>query len=268
MEYKYLSIHKSNHVAVCTISNPPNHTISDGGVVELLDIVEKTEADKDTRVLVLTGGHKDIFIAHYEVAELAQISKEQRGKEKEQKLRKLHNMNRLCLNLENSRLITIAALNGAAAGGGWELALACDFRLAKNGKHMYGLPETNVGVIPGAGGTQRMPRLIGTAMSLDLILHGRVFSPEKALEMGLVHRVYDPEYFADEWQKFAQDLAKRSPLALIAAKKAIQQGIQKSNMEESLLHEQDCFDTVISSEDAAGALKAFLKSKKYEWKGR
>ena len=129
----------------------------------------------------------------------------------------LHDFHRLALALEALPLPTVAAINGSAAGGGFELALACDFRLACAGEHRLGLPETSVGIIPGAGGTQRMARLLGTAAALDLVLHAALLTPEEALARGLVHRVFEADRFAEETVAFARDLASRAPLALRAA---------------------------------------------------
>lgn len=270
MKYNYLKVRISDHIATCIISNPPRYTITESGVKELIEFVNSLEQDSSVRILTLTGESDTIFIAHYELNELAETSEKQQHKKAvtDETPRELSPMNRLCLNLENSRLITIAALNGQAHGGGWEISLACDFRLAKKGSYKLGLPETNVGIIPGAGGTQRMARLLGTAKALDIILHGRLMTPEQAFSMGLIHRLYDEASFTDEVAGFAQRLAERSPIALSAAKRAIQQGIHATDMEEALLIEQECFNRAMQSEDAAGAMRAWLKGEKYHWEGR
>jgi enoyl-CoA hydratase len=164
--------------------------------------------------------------------------------------------------------VTIAALNGNAAGGGCELSLACDFRLMADGPYRYGLPETGVGIIPGAGGTQRMARLLGTARALDLVLHGTLLTPAQALEVGLVHRVYPPSEFRAEVARFAENLAARAPIALAAAKRAIRAGAEQPRLEDGLAIEQEEFGRTMRSKDAAGAMRAWLEGKTYTWQGK
>jgi enoyl-CoA hydratase len=157
-------------------------------VAELQRFVEDCTADGDVRVVVFIGGGEGVFIRHYEVGELSASADQQTGHAPKETTQ-LHAMHRLILSLQNSAFITIAAINGNAAGGGFEFALGCDFRLAMDDdSYRLGLPETGVGIIPGAGGTQRYARLLGTAKAIDLILHGQLLAPKDALAAGLVHR--------------------------------------------------------------------------------
>ena len=270
MDYKYFEVSIENNIAFCTFTNPPRHTITADGVFEFQRLLTDLEAMDGLMVVMLTGGNEDIFIAHYEVGELASISETRQEKKttSTEKPAQLYPFHRLNLALEQSRLITIAAMNGQAHGGGLEIALSCDFRLAKKGRHSYGLPETNVGIIPGAGGTQRLSRLLGMAKAMDLILHGRVFSADEAYNFGIMHRLYDKESFAEEAKAFARKIASRSPIALSQAKKAIRQGMQETDWEKALLIEQGCLDTALKSEDAGAAMSAWLRGEKYTWKGR
>ena len=268
MSDQRVELGREGGVATISLSNAPTHTLTAGGVMQLHGILDELEADRELRVLVLTGGGEGVFIAHYEVGELAQSSEAQQGAAAPVTAEppRLHAMHRLCLRLERLRAPTIAALNGSAAGGGFELALSCDFRLAKQGPYAFGLPETTVGIIPGAGGTQRMTRLLGTAKALDLILHGRVVPPDEALALGLVHRVFSADAFEDEVGHFAEDLAARAPIALGAAKRAIHEGALLG-MEDALALEQEEFDRTMRSKDAAGAMRSWLKGESWEWKG-
>jgi enoyl-CoA hydratase len=269
---RHLSLTRTGHVATCVISNPPTHTLTAAGVAELDQLLGELEGDRSLRALVLTGGGEGVFVRHYEVGELADAAERQGGavaaapSEQVAGAPRLHAMHRMLLRLERLPAVTIAALNGSAGGGGCELALCCDFRLMAEGAYHFGLPETWVGIIPGAGGTQRMTRLLGTARALDLILHGTLPSPQQALALGLVHRVFAPDAFSAEVQRFAQNLAGRAPLALAAAKQAIREGASLPLM-EGLELEQACFDRVMRSKDAAGAMRAMLEGKRYEWKG-
>jgi enoyl-CoA hydratase len=274
--YQFLDIEKKGPIWTCTISNPPRHTLTAGGVGELYALVDELEASEEARVLVFTGGGDGIFIAHYEVGELAAGAEQnlaERGTASEPERDalngaavELHPYHRLILRLESLPVITIAALNGHAAGGGFELALGCDFRLLADGEYRVGLPETSVGIIPGAGGTQRMARLLGTARALDLILHARLLNPAEALELGLVHRLLPTEGFRDQVDEFARDLAGRAPIALAAAKRAIRMGSQL-DLEGGLAVEQRCFERTMRSRDAAGAMRAMLEGREYTWQG-
>lgn len=267
MTFRHLTVQTRDRVATCVHTNAPHHTLTEDGVAELHAWLDDVEAD-DLGALVIKGGGEDVFIAHYEVTELADTAERPAGASPAASSPpRLHALNRLCLRLEALPIPTIAAVNGTAGGGGCELALACDFRLLSDGPYRFGLPETNVGIIPGAGGTQRMTRLLGEARALDLILHGRQVSPREAHQLGLAHRLFAPDVFADEVEAFAARLAARSPIALAEAKKAVR-GAWDRTLEEGLYFEQECFDRAIHTEDAAGAMRAWLSGKRWTWKGR
>ena len=252
-------------VVTLTHANPPRHTLTAAGVRELQQRLDALEGEASLRVLVLTGGGEGVFIAHYEVGELAAAA-EGSSRAEARAPRRLHPFHELCLRLERLPAITVAALNGNAAGGGLELALACDFRLLADGPFRVGLPETSVGIIPGAGGTQRMTRLLGSARALDLILHATLLAPAEALALGLVHRVVPAASFAAEVRAFAADLAGRAPIALAAAKRAIRAGADLP-LADGLALEQEEFERTMRSQDAAGAMRAFLRGERFTWKG-
>lgn len=269
MTYQHLTIKKDGHVTTCVMSNPPAHTLNAAETRELHMFLNEVEADPNVRVLVLTGAADGVFIAHYDVAELADTAETHHGLPDHLTRGggELHAVHRLCLRLEYMPAITIAALNGSAAGGGCELSLSCDFRLMADGPYTYGLPETNAGIIPGAGGTQRLAHMLGTAKALDLILHGTMMSPQEAFDLGLIHRLFPPDAFADKVAEFAHNLAERSPIALSAAKQAINRGAHLP-LEEGLSFEQRAFNRTMQSQDAVGAMRAWLKGDEYKWRGR
>jgi enoyl-CoA hydratase len=270
MSFRHLEVARDGGVVTVAISNPPRHTLTAKGVEELGALVASLEADPSARVLVLTGGGEGVFIAHYEVGELASAAERQSAGpgEPSERTQRLHPFHQICLRLERLPAVTIAALNGSAAGGGCELSLACDFRLMADGPYRYGLPETGVGIIPGAGGTQRMARLLGTARALDLVLHGTLVTPAQALALGLVHRVYPAAEFRAEVARFAANLASRAPIALAAAKRAIRAGAEEPRLEDGLAIEQEEFGRTMRSKDAAGAMRAWLEGKTYQWQGK
>lgn len=269
MAYRHLGLHKEGHILTCTLSNPPTHTLNAEEVQELHQLVSEVEADPNIRVLIFTGGGEGVFIAHYEVAELAKMAETGRGlpDHMSRAMGELHAVHRLCLRLERLPAITIAALNGNAAGGGAEFALACDFRLMADGPYTFGLPQTNVGITPGAGGTQRLARLIGVARTLDLVLFGTMLRPQRVLELGLIHRLYPEAEFKEKLAIFASRLAERSPIALAAAKQAIQHGASLP-LEQGLAYEQQAFTHTMRSQDAAKAMRAWLAGEPYTWTGR
>ena len=265
-DYQYLHLREDPGVVFCTLRNPPGHTLIAPELAELREVVDGLLARDDVRVVVFTGGGDDVFIAHYEVGELAEAS-EGRQQAPGAEATELHGFHRFLLTLESAPFVTVAAINGNAAGGGFEFALGCDFRLQKAGDYRLGLPETNVGIIPGAGGTQRYARLLGTAKALELILHGRLLDPAEALSLGLVHRVVPAVEFEGEVAAFAGNLAGRAPVALAAAKRAIYQGSHLP-LEQGLLVEQREFDRCMGTRDAAVAMRSWLEGKSWHWEGR
>ncbi len=258
-DFEHLEVSRHGHVMTVSMSNPPLHTMVPSEVIELNTLMNEVEADDELRVLVLTGGADDYFVRHYDVGELANASETMRGDRESASPAadvdpKARSFQGLMRRLEAWRGVTIAAINGNAAGGGFELALACDFRVMRDGEFRVGLPETSVGIIPGAGGTQRMPRLIGMAKAMDLIMQARLLSPEDALELGLVHRVFHFAHWKEEVEEFAQGLAARAPLAIQAAKRAIRDGMTMP-LDDGIALEAKLFGELMRSEDAAQALR-------------
>lgn len=264
-----VEVERSGFVATITMTNPPRHTMTASMVGQLDAITAELGSDDEIRVVVLTGGGDGVFIAHYEVNELADSADRRRVQPRAdgERPRQLHPYSLVMRRLERMPKVTVAAVNGNAMGGGCELALSCDLRLMADGPFNFGLPETGVGIIPGAGGTQRLARLLGVARALDLILHGTRLSPVQALELGLVQRVIPREHFGEEVASYADVLARRAPIALAAAKQAIREGADLS-LDDGLLLEQDLFGRCMSTEDAAGAMRAALRGEGYEFAGR
>jgi len=208
-------------VLTVTFDNPP-HGFFTGAMAEALHGLLPAMAADDVRVVVLQGGVPGAFVRHYSVEELTVMSDALRAKGKtfdETTPVDHHTMNRIAEGLEALPKPVIAALNGTAMGGGWELAMACDIRVAQAGDHAYGLPEVRIGILPGAGGTQRLARLVGTARALEMALRGRTVGPEEALGLGMVHEVTDDA--AARGQTLAAELAGRSIKALAHIKRLV-----------------------------------------------
>ena len=184
-----LSLTRQGTTAIVRLFNPPHGLMDESMESELTQALDSLEAWKDGRVVIITGAEPGMFVRHYDVAVLQKrsLAMIERGKSFSIDRPVPRSAIHLCIErIENSPLIFIAALNGTAMGGGFELALSCDIRLAQNGDHQLGLPELNLGLLPGAGGTQAMSALIGTGPALFSLLTAKVFSPQELLSAGLV----------------------------------------------------------------------------------
>src|SRR5213594_1499694 len=175
-------------VAVIELNDPPANTYTYEMNRQLDDAIPKARMDNDAHVIVLTGAGEKFFSAGANIKMLASV-------DPTFKYYFCLHANETLLRLEQTPKLVIAALNGATVGGGLEIAMACDLRLAKRDGGRIGLPEVSLGVLPGTGGTQRLPRLVGKARAIELMATGRVFAFEEALEMGLIEQIFEPEDF-------------------------------------------------------------------------
>lgn len=278
-QYEHLKIEDHGHLVICFLSNPPTHTFTSKGVLEVHDFLEQMEKKEDLRVLAFTGEGEDVFIKHYEVGELADsaeknISHESKLDQKTSSPKELHNFHKMLLRLRDLNAIVVAGINGNTAGGGCEFALGCDLRIMSEGPFTIGLPETSVGILPGGGGTQRLARLIGSSRALDLILHAKLMTPDQALGLGIVNKLVPHESFKEELMLYCADLVSRAPIALRQVKKIIHQGLDRP-LEEGLMMEQEAFDATMRSSDAAKAMRALLDTDKnieenteFKWEGK
>lgn len=189
-----LSLTRQGTTAIVRLFNPPHGYMDEAMESELLRALDTLDKWEDGRVVVITGAEPGMFVRHYDVAILQKRSQAmiERGKSFSIDRPVPRSAIHLCIErIENSPLIFIAALNGTAMGGGFELALGCDIRLAQNGDYQLGLPELNLGLLPGAGGTQAMASLLGTGPALFNLLTAKVFSPQELLSAGLVSSCSD-----------------------------------------------------------------------------
>ena len=256
-DYQYIEVLRRGAVALGRLINPPRNLMNAGMVAELQRLAQEVEADADVRALVLTGGIEGIFITHYDVSELVQASQAVQRAERPARppTVELHPVHRAFNRLQFLPKPVVAAINGVAMGGGCELALACDFRLMARGG-VIGLPEVRVGILPGAGGTQRLARLLGPARALELILLGKVVSAEEAEALGLVHRALEPDQLLPYALEFAAELASRPPTSVAQIKRCIHEGLQLPLM-EALKLEQECFRETMRSDDALRLMRDY-----------
>jgi enoyl-CoA hydratase len=160
----------------------------------------------------------------------------------------------------------IAAVSGWALGGGCEIALSCDMVIASE-TAKFGQPEITIGVIPGAGGTQRLPRAVGKAIAMEMVLNNRTLSAQEALGFGLVNRVVPVEAYLDEALKLAEEVASRAPAAIRSAKKMVNQAYERF-LSDSLLEEKKEFYNLFATEDQKEGMRAFAEKRKPQWKGK
>jgi enoyl-CoA hydratase len=274
-KFKHLRIVDEGQIVTCYLSNPPTHTLTAEGVIEIHKFLDIMEAKKDLRVLAFTGDGNEVFIKHYEVGELAETAEKNLNKTQvNSDPKELHGFHRMLLRLRDLDAIVIAGINGNTAGGGCEFSLGCDLRIMSDGDYKIGLPETSVGILPGGGGTQRLARLIGASRALDLILHARLLTPHEAESFGIINKIIPHKNFHEGLNHYCQDLANRAPIALSQVKKIIHKGLDMT-LEEGLLLEQKAFDITMNSEDAAQAMRALLTAEeniedvsKFSWKGK
>jgi enoyl-CoA hydratase len=219
---------------------------------ELGDHLAQLRADDDVRVIVLTGAGEKAFAAGADIKYMSALSveaaKEWGGLG--------HQVGKL---LETGPKASIAAINGFALGGGCELALACDLRYAASTAKL-GQPEVNLGIFPGWGGTQRLARVCGLGAAKDLILTGRVVDAEEALRIGLVNGVFEPAELLEKTLEVARTIASKGPLAISAAKAAINHALQGDHV-ENLEAEADAFGELFSSADAKEGMTAFVEKR-------
>ena len=279
VDYKHLEIEDQGQIIICYLSNPPTHTLTAQGLLEIHDFLDSLVSNKELRILAFTGAGEDVFIRHYEVGELADTAEKNIGRQEETKkpdnnpIKELHGFHKMLLKIRDLDAIVVAGINGNTAGGGCEFSLGCDLRVMSSGDYFIGLPETSVGILPGGGGTQRLARLIGSSRALDLILHGELISNVKALEFGIINEILPKESFLKSLKEYCRILANRAPIALREVKRAIHRGMDLP-LEEALLLEQEAFNKTMNSKDAAKAMRTMLNSKeeidvisKLEWTG-
>ncbi|WP_141507532.1 enoyl-CoA hydratase/isomerase family protein [Ramlibacter sp. WS9] len=249
--------------AVITVSNPPHGYMTDTLVGQLYRAFRTVERAPEVRVVIFTGGGAGVFIQHYDLQELKLLCR----KLNDRGVRygatdhtPERDMDLLFRGIENSRKPVIAALNGNAMGFGCELALACDFRVMQDGPFSIGQPEIRVGLVPGAGGTQRLARIVGMARALDLVLHGRRLSPAQALAQGLIHDLVQADVpVLDVALERARDLAGLSPTAVAHGKKLVRHAIEAS-LYDGLDIERSLFVDTLASPEALRLVDSAISS--------
>jgi enoyl-CoA hydratase len=239
-------------VAVATFTRPPRNFMSFAAMGELGHVLDELAGRDDVSVVALTGGVPGYFVAHADLDDLGRLAQ---GKPTDGDPR---SWGRTLALIESMPQPVVAAINGQAWGGGCELALACTMRVAAKSAHLA-QPEVNVGIIPGAGGTQRLPRLVGSGRAAELILSGRVIDASEAARIGLVEAVLPDKHFVDEVLEWLAPVAAKPRRALVAAKRAIVDGLKAPSFDEALAIEGRLFIECQLGADAARLQAAALQ---------
>lgn len=246
-----LSLDLHEQVATVTITNPPLQTMDPGTLAELDDLLPRLRED-DVRAVVFTGGMEGFFIRHYSVVELDRSAQGERTVS----ARAPVNIHDLFLAIEHLPKPVLAALNGTAMGGGWEFAMATDIRVAKDGPYRFGLPEISVGILPGAGGTQRLTNLVGRHRALEMMLRARTVTPGEALALGMLEELVPAdtrETALERAQSIAAEIAGRSPLAVAHIKRLAREAVSPVSR-EMLALEGQLFAELMRSPEAKALL--------------
>ena len=259
MALENVLIEKRGRVGVVTVNRPDKlNALNIRTREDILAAFDEIEKDADVRVVVITGAGEKAFIAGADINEFA-------GKTAVQQ-RAVMKGRRAFDAVEDFPKPVIAMINGFALGGGCELALACDIRVASS-KAKLGQPEIKLGIIPGGGGTQRLTRLIGEGKAMELILTGDMISAEEAERLGLVNYVYPPEELEVKTMELAGKIAEMSPVALTLAKQSVKNAA-RMEIRAGLEAETELFALCFSSEDKEEGVRAFIEKRKAEFKGR
>lgn len=260
MNEQLLHVEEEQGIALLRLNRPDvMNSLNFDLLRQLKEQIDRLRFNKEVRVVVITGAGEKAFCAGADLKERAQM-------DELQVKQFIYPIRNLFTEIEQLNKPVIAAVNGVALGGGTELALACDIRLASESASM-GLTETKLAIIPGAGGTQRLPRLVGRAKAKELIFTGRRVDAREAYEMGLVNKVCPADRLLEECREMAAMITENGPIALEQAKYAINQGLE-ADINTGLAIESNAYWITIPTEDRTEGLKAFREKRKPEYKGK
>jgi enoyl-CoA hydratase len=260
MDFKFIVYEKSEGIATITLNRPEAlNAFSKEVVSEVLQALEDIRSDESVRVVILTGAGEKAFSAGADIKAMIGMNAS--------KARELSLMGeKLCLALENLEKPVIAALNGYALGGGLEVAMSCDLRIASENSRV-GQTEINIGLIPGWGGTQRLTRLVGRTKAKEMVFTGKMIDARTAEQLGIVNMVVPADKFREAVRQFALELALKAPVAIKVAKALIDKGAE-IGLDSALALEREGFGVVASTEDLQEGVNAFTEKRKPVFKGK
>ena len=253
-QYQQILLEPHGAVMVVRLNRPQVlNALNAPMVAEIASALEEIALDAALRCVVLTGSGSRAFAAGADIAEMRGAAPDAEGA-------------RSWARIAAFSKPLIAAVNGLALGGGMELALICDLVIASETAR-FGQPEINLGIIPGAGGTQRLTKIVGKSLAMEMILNARMLSAEEALRVGLVSSVYPAETLLHNALKTAQQIAARAPLAVMAAKRSVNAALDLG-LEAGLAVEREQFAALFATEDQREGMSAFLEKRRPVWKGK
>ena len=260
MTFENLLIERDDAVAVVTFNRPKVlNALNTQTMNELSAALADFKSDAGVRAIVLTGAGEKSFVAGADINELA-VQTPVQGKEHARRGQQIFDA------IEQLGKPVIAAINGFALGGGCEMVMACTMRVAADTARL-GQPEINLGIIPGYGGSQRLPRLVGRGIALEILLSGDMITAQRAYEIGLVNRVVPAAELMSEAKKIAHMLASKAPIAVRYILEAVHHGLDGS-LEAGQFLETALFGAIASSADMKEGTKAFLEKRKAVWQGK
>ena len=260
MPYETLLVDKADRIATITLNRPPMNPISNLLIEEMSALLDEIEGDGETRAIILTGAGEKAFSAGADITEFGQAFAEGGLRDL------LMSRHRMFTRVERFPKPVIAAINGFALGGGCELAMSCHLRLISEAATV-GQPEINLGIIPGYGGTQRLPRLVGRTHAYELLLLGDRIPAERALEIGLVNKVSPAASLMDDARELAGRLAGQAPVAIKLIIDSVNRGLE-TTIDEGLEIEVDNSVIASTTEDAMEGTLAFMEKRKPDFKGK
>jgi enoyl-CoA hydratase len=260
MSFQFIIFEKSEGIATITLNRPDAlNAWSQQLAHEFLDALKDIAEDETVKAVIITGAGDKAFSAGADIKAMKGMTA--------LKARALSQMGyNICNAIESLGKPVIAAINGYALGGGMEVSMACDFRIASD-KAKMGQTEINIGLIPGWGGTQRLTRLVGKARAKELVCTGRIIDADTALQWGIVNKVAPHEELQITARALASELASKAPVAMKVAKSLIEKGADV-DLQSALALEREGFGVVASSEDLQEGVSAFLEKRKAAWKGK
>jgi enoyl-CoA hydratase len=258
MGYETILLEQEGPVGILKLNRPQALNALNSQVAsELSAVMDEIEKEATLKVLIITGAGEKAFIAGADILEMEKLSTTE--------ARAFGNRLRIAVDkIANLSKPVIAAINGFALGGGCELAMACDIRVASE-KARLGQPETGLGIIPGSGGTQRLPRLVGPSKAKQLIFTAEMIDAKTALEIGLVDKVVPPDQLMVEAKKLAAAIASKPKVALSLAKSAINRGLDM-DLGNGLSYEIECFAECFATRDQKEGMRAFSEKRKPDYK--
>jgi enoyl-CoA hydratase len=259
--YQEIIYQKENGLAIITFNRPEaRNALNYRAIDEALEAANDAEADDSVRVLILTGAGDKAFVAGADIGELRERNTMTELGERSARRRVLANR------LETMSKPTIAAINGFAVGTGLELAMACNLRIAAENAR-FGQPEINIGIMPGNGGTQRLPRLVGEGRAMELILTGEIIDAQEAYRIGLVNRLVPQPELMPYVKELAGKLAAKPALAVKLAKNAVHTGLNMS-LNDGIEYENKLFAILCGSQDKQEGVAAFLEKRPPRFQGK